>query len=254
MLDNLLGPLFAFGWGLAAAATLPIGAGVGYFAGLPHAVIARIMALGAGLLLAAASVELAAHAAERIGEARVLAGVLIGGAAFSSANALLVMARDRKRCGMCRPQLSETDAEGSGLAIAMGTALDAIPEALVLGVTLKAAGPQPLLLAAVALANLPEALSASAGMRSARRSAVYVFGLWTAIALATGLITAFAYASLGGVGEIWIESIKAVSAGALIAMAAETMIPEAFHNSPRYSGLLAAGGFGALLLLSALFR
>ncbi len=37
---------------------------------------------------------------------------------------------------------------------------------------------------------------------------------------------------------------------ALIAMAAETMVPEAFHNGPRYSGLLAASGFAALMLLS----
>jgi ZIP family zinc transporter len=43
-------------------------------------------------------------------------------------------------------------------------------------------------------------------------------------------------------------------AGALIAMAAETMIPEAFHNGPRYSGVLAALGFAALILLSEIAR
>jgi hypothetical protein len=32
------------------------------------------------------------------------------------------------------------------------------------------------------------------------------------------------------------------------------MIPEAFHNSPRFSGLLAAFGFGLLLLLDATTR
>jgi len=44
--------------------------------------------------------------------------------------------------------------------------------------------------------------------------------------------------------------LKAFGGGALIAMAAETMIPEAFHNGPRYSGVLAALGFAALILLS----
>ena len=29
------------------------------------------------------------------------------------------------------------------------------------------------------------------------------------------------------------------------------MIPEAFHNSPRYSGFLAASGFCVLLLINA---
>ena len=37
-------------------------------------------------------------------------------------------------------------------------------------------------------------------------------------------------------------------------MTAETMIPEAFHNSPRFSGLLAAFGFGLLLLVDAMTR
>lgn len=37
-------------------------------------------------------------------------------------------------------------------------------------------------------------------------------------------------------------------------MTVETMIPEASHNSPRFSGLLAACGFGLLLLVDAAIR
>jgi hypothetical protein len=37
-------------------------------------------------------------------------------------------------------------------------------------------------------------------------------------------------------------------------MIAETMIPEAFHNSPRFSGFLAAIGFCVLLLVEAATR
>jgi hypothetical protein len=37
-------------------------------------------------------------------------------------------------------------------------------------------------------------------------------------------------------------------------MTAETIIPEAFHNGPRYSGVLAAVGFAALILLGELAR
>ena len=48
--------------------------------------------------------------------------------------------------------------------------------------------------------------------------------------------------------------LKAYGAGALIAMAAETMIPEAFHNGPRYSGVLAAAGFASLILAGELAR
>ena len=62
----------------------------------------------------------------------------------------------------------------SGLAIAM----DAVPEALVLGLVLHAHGPDAALIAAITLGNLPEAMSASAGMRHANRSYGWILRLW----------------------------------------------------------------------------
>ena len=59
-----------------------------------------------------------------------------------------------------------------------------------------------------------------------------------------------AFYLLRDLGPDLMAILKAVGAGALIAMTAETMVPEAFHNGPRYSGLLAASGFAALILLS----
>ena len=72
------------------------------------------------------------------GAASTVGGIVAGAATFSIANAALVTAKDRKRCGECKPQPSEADAPGSGTSIALGTALDAVPEALILGVTLRA--------------------------------------------------------------------------------------------------------------------
>jgi ZIP family zinc transporter len=169
---------------------------------------------------------------------------------FSIANAALATAKDRKRCGECKPQLSEAEAPGSGTSIALGTALDAVPEALVLGVTLRVSGPDVALVVALALSNLPEALSGTAGMRLAYRSSTYILSLWSGIALGTAATTALAFYLLSDLGPDWTATLKAFGSGALIAMAAETLIPEAFHNGPRYSGVLAALGFAALILLS----
>jgi hypothetical protein len=55
-------------------------------------------------------------------------------ATFSVVNVLRVRARHRKRCGECKSQPSEAEMPGSGTSIALGTGLDALPEALVLGV------------------------------------------------------------------------------------------------------------------------
>jgi ZIP family zinc transporter len=89
-------------------------------------------------------------------------------------------------------------------------------------------------------------------MRAASRSFTYVLVLWSGIALGTAATTALAFHLLGDLGPRMTAILMTYGAGALIAMAAETMIPEAFHNGPRYSGVLAALGFAALILLGAL--
>ena len=254
MLEGPMGVVWAFGWGLAAASGALVGMILGLVTHLPHRAIAGIMSLGAGLLLSAASADVADGALMLLGAASTAGAIVAGAATFSIANAALVAARDRKRCGECKMQPTEVDTPGSGASIALGTALDAVPEALVLGVTLRAGGADLVLVMALALSNLPEALSGTAGMRRAARSSTYVLTLWSGIALGTAATTALAFSFLSDLGPHELAILKAYGAGALIAMAVETMIPEAFHNGPRYSGFLAAAGFAALILAAELAR
>ena len=168
MPEEIMGAAWAFCWGAAAASGVLVGAILGLITNLEHRAIAAIMSLGAGVLLSIASVEVASEALILAGAASTIGGIVAGAATFSIANAALVTATDRKRCGECKPQPSEADAPGSGTSIALGTALDAVPEALILGVTLRAGGPDLALVAALALSNLPEALSGRPGCASRR--------------------------------------------------------------------------------------
>ena len=74
----------------------------------------------------------------------VALSLLLGAAAFSASNALLARfgAAHRKRCGDCIQQPAESQQPGSGVAIALGNALDAAPEAMVLGVACGIRGPR----------------------------------------------------------------------------------------------------------------
>jgi ZIP family zinc transporter len=254
MPEGIAGILWAFCWGLAGASGVLAGTILGLTMQFPHRAIAAIMSFGAGVLVSAASIKIASEALIVVGAVFTGGGIVAGGAMFSIVNAALAAARDRKRCGECKPQLSEAEAPGSGTSIALGTALDAIPEALILGVTLRVGGPDVALVVALALSNVPEALSGTVGMRQASRSSKYVLTLWSAIALGTATTTALAYCFLGNLGPDLTALLKAFGSGALLAMAAETMIPEAFHNGPRYSGVLAASGFAALILLSKVVK
>ena len=246
----------ALAWGAISSVGLGVGAVAGFFRRLSHHAIAMAMSVGAGLLLAAASLNLAADAVRNAGAVPAVASLLLGAAVFSGVNAILARfgATHRKRCGECTRQASESQQPGSGVAIALGTALDALPEALVLGLALR----QPVfplgLVIAISVGNLPEALSGTAGMRTAGRSYRYIFLLWSAIAIGAALAIAAGYAAFGSLGQSWPPRLLSFGAGALLATTAETMIPEAFHNSPRFSGFLAALGFSVLLLVETTTR
>jgi zinc transporter, ZIP family len=246
----------AFGLGAVSAMGLLAGVIAGAFSRIPHQRVAIGMSIGAGLLLAGVSLKVTADAIRLAGPFAVALSLLLGAAAFSATNALLARfgARHRKRCGECIQQPAESQQPGSGVAIALGNALDAAPEAMVLGVALRDPVVPVALAIAFSLSNLPVALSSTAGMRAAGRSYPYIFLLWIAIAVGATLAIAAGYVGVGSLAGAWPPRLQAFGAGALLAMTAETMIPEAFHNSPRFSGLLAVFGFGLLLLVDATTR
>ena len=251
-LVELPGWLQAAGWGLLSSSGLLIGAVAGYYAPLGHTTVARAMTFAAGVLLAVVAVDLVVKSRAAASLHWTATGLLCGAAVFSSVNWLFSRrgAQHRKRCGECVAQPDEAQQPGSGMAIAAGTFLDGVPEGVVLGLGVLHHGAPGLgTVAAFFLANIPEALSSCAGMRRAGRSARYVFGLWVGIALMIGLAAAFAALVLRGTGVAVRGTVEAFAAGAILALVSETMIPEAFHDSPLFNGLLVVVGFVALLIL-----
>jgi ZIP family zinc transporter len=242
-------------WGLLSASGLLIGAVGGYYRSLEHTSIARAMTFAAGVLLAVVAFDLVINARGATSLHWTVIGLLSGAATFSCVNWLLSRrgAQHRKRCGECVEQPEEEHQPGSGLAIAAGTFLDGVPEGVVLGLSVLHQGAPGLgTVAAFFLANIPEALSSSAGMRRAGRSARYVFGVWIGIVLMISLAASAAGLVLRGTGPAVRGTVEAFAAGTILALVSETMIPEAFHGSPQFNGLLLVVGFVALLILLAL--
>jgi len=238
------GALEAGLWGLLGGAALVIGAAVAWFVRVPQPVIAGVMAFGSGVLISALSFDLAAEAAETGGLGATVAGFLAGAAVYVLANVALARrgARHRKRSGGQQPE--ESEQAGSGSAIAIGALLDGVPESVVLGVSLLGGGGvSTAVVAAVFISNVPEGLSSAAGMRRAGRGAAYVFGVWTAIALASAAAAALGYATLGSASPATVAVITAVAAGAILTMVADTMIPEAFERTHLLTGFITTLGF-----------
>jgi ZIP family zinc transporter len=231
-------------WGLFGGAALLIGAAVAWFVRVPSRVIASVMAFGSGVLISALAFDLTEDAADTGGFVATAAGFAAGAVVYLAANLVLARrgARHRKRSGDQQP--SEQESGGSGVAIAIGALLDGVPESVVMGLGLLAGGPvSKAVVAAVFISNIPEGLSSASGMKRSGRSAGYVFGVWTAIAVASAASAAIGYAALGSASKETVAVITAVAAGAILTMIADTMIPEAFERTQLYTGLITSMGF-----------
>jgi ZIP family zinc transporter len=144
-------------------------------------------------------------------------------------------AKNRKRSGGKQP--SEKDQSGSGAAIAIGALLDGIPESIVIGLSmLKGGAVSVVAVIAIFLSNVPEGLSSAAGMKRAGRSPTYIFGIWGAIAIASGLAALVGYTVFKEFSREIVAGTTAVAAGAILSMLVDTMIPEAFEETHNFAG------------------
>jgi ZIP family zinc transporter len=238
-------------WGAAGGSALVLGALCGYFLKLPKRLTASIMAFGSGVLISALAFDLMDDAYRRGGFDAAAIGFLSGAIVYTIVNWLLSRrgAKSRKRSGNRQP--SEREQSGSGLAIAAGALLDGIPESIAIGVSMIAGGAvSTVAVIAVFLSNVPEGLSSADGMKHAGRSAGYVFGVWGGIALISGLASLVGYAVFRSFSANIIAATIAVAAGAILAMLADTMVPEAFEEAHDFAGLITVAGFLAAFILS----
>ncbi len=231
-------------WGLFAGGMLVVGAAIAWITTVPRVVVATVMAFGSGVLFSALAFDLVDEAERSGGLTATIVGLAAGAAAYVAANVVLNRRGAARRKSDGEEQMSEADMAGSGTAIAVGALLDGVPESIVLGLSLLGGhGVGVPVLAAIAISNLPEGLSSSAGMKHNGRSAGYVFGVWVSIAVASGVAGLLGCLLLDGAPDATVSVITAVAAGAILTMVADTMIPEAFARTALWTGLITTFGF-----------
>jgi zinc transporter, ZIP family len=236
----------AFGWGAVGGSTLLVGAFVAYLLAPSRSVIAVVMALGTGVLIGSVSFELIAEALRTRTVAWVALLVLAGAAVFTVGDWLL-----ERGGGGDRKDPSGAQTEGAPLAIVFGSVLDGIPESFVLGLTVLHGGVSLSLLAGVALANLPEAMSSSSGLKAAGWPRGRVLLMWLVVVVASALSAAAGYVLLDPASGHAGALVQAFAAGALLAMLADTLLPQAYAVEGVLTGPLVVIGFAGSLALSA---
>jgi zinc transporter, ZIP family len=236
----------AFGWGAFGAAALLVGALIAYLLSPGRRVIAVVMALGTGLLIGSVAFELIDEALETQTVGWVVLSVLVGAAVFTVGDWLLT-----RGGGGARKDATGAQSGGSPLAIVLGSVLDGIPESFVLGLTVLQGGVSVSLLAGVLLSNLPEGMSSSAGLKKAGWPRGRVLVMWSAVVLVSALSAAAGYELLDPASGETGAVVQAFAGGALLAMLANTLLPEAYVVEGVLTGPLVVAGFAISLYLSA---
>jgi ZIP family zinc transporter len=232
-------------WGFVTAGSLLLGAAIAVVARPGNRVVGLTIAFGSGALIAAVAYELVLEAFETsFGFAAT--GFALGAIAFYTGDWLI----DR-RGGHGRKKMSGPPLAGVASAIVLGTVLDGIPESFVLGASLQTDGTVPTAVAVgVFVSNVPESLSATAGLLGTGWSRGRLFAMWGAVVAASVVSSILGWVTLdampGGGGAFAL----AFAGGALLVMLTDTLMPEAFELGGREAGLFVALGFALGFALS----
>jgi ZIP family zinc transporter len=214
--------------GLLSGLSLVVGSLVAWFVKVPREVVALVMAFGAGVLISALAFDLVDEAAASGGVVPTLGGFVAGAVVY------VVLDQILEHGGFRRKHHGKSGGGGgTGVGIALGALLDGVPETAVQGLSLTGGG------------ALSIGMSSTADLKENGRSARYVFGLWTSIAVICALSSLGGYALLGGLPESGQSVVMAFAAGAILAMICDTMIPEAFRKAQALTGLVTVLGFVA---------
>jgi ZIP family zinc transporter len=181
----------------------------------------------------------------------VLIGFLAGGLIYIFGDYLIHKFGGRKH--MRRQIISPKGDATSGRAITMGAILDGVPESIALGITLASGSQTGLLLAAaILLSNFPEGISSVEGLTREGFSKKTIYLIWGTVGVAMALITVLSFVFLSELSANTLGIIIAFAGGAILAMLADTMMPEAYEEGGFSIGIATILGFLTAFFLSRL--
>ena len=235
-------------WGAVAGAANLLGAVIVLLTSLPKKLIGYVMALGTGALIGAVSYDLLEEALELSGLKEIAFGFLGGAIIFTIFDMIVNRkgAQHRKRSGEGN---ASPDGSGSGMAIFIGTIMDAIPETAMIGLGLISGNVNAALVTAIFISNVPEGLSSTAGLRKGGFSKKKILMMWLLVLVASALSSLAGYVFLDHASDSMKAILRAFAAGGIIAMIASTMAPEAYEKGGPIVGFITACGIFITLLL-----
>lgn len=228
--------------------SLVFGSLAGIFLKMKRGTIAACMAFGSGVLICALTFGLMEEAFKHGGFDAIIIGFLLGGAVFIGGDFIIHKMGGRKhRRGYPKVAMSDS----GGALITLGAILDGIPESIALGITLffnQKVG--ILMLGAIFLSNFPESISSISGLKREGFSKKRIFLMWLTVGAVTALATFLSFIFFHGINLNSVGILEAFAAGAILAMLADGMMPEAFKEGGFMIGALTILGFLVSFIVS----
>lgn len=228
--------------GFLSAGSLLIGAGFALRFKMSSKVLGLIMSFGVGALISSVSFELIGDAFNESKNITVVAVGSLAGALVYFVGDLLISkfgGKNRKNSTVVSKKNDD-----SGPAILLGTILDGIPESVVIGLTILQGGVVSVaMLCAVFLSNIPEALSSTTGLLARGWKKRDIIILWLIVVIISTLASLAGYALFAGATDIVRAFTLSFAGGAILTMLANTMLPEAYRNTGKITGLVVILGF-----------
>jgi ZIP family zinc transporter len=210
--------------------------------------VALAMAFGAGVLIASLSYGLMEEAYRHGGLDAGAVG-LAGGALLYYLAHLFLLRHPRFRGSHFTAPPGRL---GASVSIVTAAVMDGLPEQFALGVGLKLGSNLSLLvLLAILLSNLSEAVVATPEL-ARERGIAGTLRLWAVIGVLSTAATLLGYLVAEQVSGDVLGFLLAFAAGAVLAMLADTLLPEAFRRGGRLTSLATTAGFLLAFLLARL--
>lgn len=232
-------------YGLLSVIPLVIGALAGTYFNIKEKFLGAISAFGAGAMIAAITFGLMEESFKLGGFDNSIIGFLIGGILFIIGDLIIIKIGGRGHKRIYSTKLS------TGWGIVLAAILDGIPEAMALGASLLLNQTLGLLvLVGIMLNNFPEAITSAYDLKRVNRSTKQIMLSWFLVAVIIFVFVILGYTVFSGISPSVIATIQSLAAGALLAMIASTMMPEAYKESGLDASLATVLGFLVIFILS----
>lgn len=224
-----------------------IGAIFGSLFHVKDKLIGTISAFGAGTMIAALTLGLMEESFKLGGFDNSIIGFLIGGVIFILGDLAIIKIGGR---GHKRTYNVE---ESTGWGIVLGAILDGIPESIALGIAfLLNPTVGVLVLVGIIAANLPEGISSAYDLKNQNKSIKEILITWLVVAVICFVFVILGYTVFANLSPSTIATLQSLAAGAILAMLASTMMPEAYKESGMNASFATVLGFLLIFIISKL--